>query len=107
VIEQADLFGARPPAFYNTNKLAGDELRAVVAAALTQEQRILALFRARPDELLSPEDVMAVLPKHTPLTSARRAITCLTSAGKLVKTSAMRKSKYGKPMHLWTLNQHD
>ena len=39
-----------------------------------------------------------------PLTSVRRAITNLSSDGELVKTNDKVTGIYGKPEHLWRLN---
>ena len=36
-----------------------------------------------------------------PLTSIRRSISTLTDAGKLTKTSELRKGKYDKKEHVW------
>ena len=40
---------------------------------------------------------------NCPITSIRRAMTCLTNSGKIVKTDRQIKGMYGKAEHLWEL----
>jgi len=79
--------------------------------AKTQEERILAFFMSRPRELFTPDDVWTMFPvkdfgddsRNTPLTSIRRAMTNLTTAGLLEKTKTMRIGYYGKLTHCWRI----
>lgn len=90
--------------YFNTNDLAGKDLARANAQADRQEDAVLAHFRRYPRALFTPEEIhRAVLP-DAPLTSARRAITNLTTEGELVKTQSQRKGKYGKPVYCWRLN---
>ena len=51
----------------------------------------------------SPSMVYYAFLKAWPITSVRRAITNLTTAGELVKTNNTVTGMYGKPEHLWSL----
>jgi len=103
---QSDLFGEFDrinTAFFNTISLKGTELAQVKRSAQTQEDAVLAFFRARPGHLITPEDALKALGARPPITSVRRAITNLVSQGKLIKTERMRKGQWGKPIHYWML----
>lgn len=89
--------------FYNTSEYEGRELREAEAKAATQEDLVLAMFRALPGRLLTPEDVSRTVLHGAPLTSARRAITNLAKRGLLEKTSARLRGAYGRPVHCWRL----
>lgn len=101
---QTDLFGdpvRQTPPFYNTSHLTGADLTQAKRAAMTQEELILAFFKARAGQLLTPEDALKALSPRTPITSARRAISNLTLEGHLIKTERMRAGRHGKPIHYW------
>lgn len=90
-------------AFFNTTSLTGDDLRHAIRQAESQDDAILAIYRAskRP---LSPSEVWAECEsagKRWPLTSCRRAITTLTEAGALVRLETKRTGVYSRPEHLW------
>lgn len=93
---QLDIFS-----YHNTNNLVGAALEEAEAQCKGQEAAILKFFRSRPGMYLTPEDASAALSARTPLTSVRRAISNLTEKGLLRKTTAMRRGKYGKPIHHW------
>ena len=54
--------------------------------------------------MFSPFDVLDLTELNAPITSIRRALTDLTSKGKLVKSSIMKMGPYGKQVHCWKLN---
>tara|TARA_R110002020_G_scaffold443766_1_gene655058 strand:- start:42715 stop:42900 length:186 start_codon:yes stop_codon:yes gene_type:complete len=56
-----------------------------------------------PREELTAFEVKAKLRMRSPITSIRRAITELTSKGKLTKLDRMKKGEYGKNCHCWQL----
>lgn len=93
--------------YYQKTPLSRDEAIAAVRDAKRQEDAVLAFFRAAPAGMFSPSQVFAACErqgKHWPLTSIRRAITNLTSAGALVHLRDMtRPGPYGKPETLWRL----
>ena len=86
--------------YYNTNKMKGEGLTDAREKAMTQEELIFALFVSY--RILTPSQIHSIFSRW-PLTSIRRAITDLTSAGKLVKTDRMLPGEYGKPEHVWAV----
>lgn len=89
--------------YYNTTALRDADLRAARAQTMRQEDAVLDYFRRHPGAMFTPEQIHAAVMPDAPLTSARRAITNLTNEGALVKTTAQRRGKYGKPVHCWQL----
>ena len=70
---------------------------------MKQENYILAFFKHE-QEPMSPSMVHKAFNNVWPLTSVRRAITNLSSDGELLKTNDKVTGIYGKPEHLWRLN---
>lgn len=100
--QQPDLFTPmddflRHDAFYNTIHLKGEDLKDSKKAAQTQEDAILAYFA----KVKKSTSTAASLALGMNLNSARRAITNLCKAGKLIKTDEMRIESFGKPNHLY------
>ena len=96
--------------YYNTTKIHGTNLLEAIAKAVTQEDKIIAFFKLQehtcPDSSLTPFDVLdAVFSTSTPITSVRRAMTNLTTAGKLIKTDIQRAGRYGMVCHTWKLKK--
>lgn len=90
--------------YFNTNRLTGTELADAIAAARSQQDKILVLFRAYPGKKFTPGQVKDfIFSDATPLTSIRRAMTNLTDSGDLVKTNLMKSGRYGARVHYWTL----
>lgn len=90
--------------YFNTNALNGAELARARSRNGNQEQHVLDIFRSSASGVMTPEDVRARYPVPTPpLTSIRRAMTCLAARGELVKTSRMRHGCFGSPIHYWSL----
>jgi uncharacterized Fe-S cluster-containing protein len=88
-------------AYYNTNQEKGEELKQSWKKTEKQEALILRHFRNNPKVYFSPEMIQEAVLEKAPLTSVRRAITNLTTQGKLRKTDIMVKGKYGKRIHTW------
>lgn len=86
--------------YHNTNGLEGAQLALALSRAITQEERVLEVFKD--GVMLTPEGVLEHFPRGTPLTSVRRAISNLTKAGILRKTDRMDLGFYGAPVHYWT-----
>ena len=63
------------------------------------------LFADNPDRALTPFEVWAAVLPDVPITSVRRAITCLTDDGKLEKVNRLKPERYGKPNYLWKLKR--
>ena len=87
--------------YYNTNREDGDQLRASITKAMSQEERITEFFAGRVGAY-SPDEVhQQVFGGTVPITSVRRAMTNLTMMGVLVKTEKMVAGRYGKQVHTW------
>ena len=91
--------------YYNTNNETGETLAKSRDRAKTQQDSILAFFMAHPNDHFSPDFIALNVLPEAPLTSVRRAITNLTSEGKLDKTDTMTMGRYGKKVHTWRLNK--
>jgi len=91
--------------YYNTTELEPEQVKRYTKKAVSQDDAILEYFRSHPfDSGLTPSDINnAVLPL-APITSVRRAMTNLTNAGVLVKTSELRTGPYGRPEGVWKLS---
>lgn len=89
--------------FHNTIDLRGEQLARAQARALTQEDLVMAIFIASHKGLLTPEDVLRLMPEPALLTSVRRAMTNLTNRGHLCKTEHFTLGQYGARVHYWSL----
>lgn len=69
-----------------------------------QEAAVFKLFVTNPCSLFTPFEVHRRTGLRCPITSVRRAITDLTTAGYLKKTGTMKPGEYGKPNHTWKLS---
>ena len=89
--------------YYNTTNLEKDALKKCRKAVISQEKKILEIFKKH-QVSLSPTDVFRHFTSpYAPLTSIRRALSNLTRDNKLEKTSKMKIGNYGKPEHCWRL----
>jgi hypothetical protein len=89
--------------YYNTTGSAGALLVEREVNAKTQQELILEFFARVPGMQYSPSQVQQRLGLKCPLTSVRRAITNLTTDGKLRKTSKQIDGPYGHAEYTWTL----
>lgn len=90
--------------YHNTTNSEGLALSKYEAKARTQEQRILDWFRAYEQEATPTKILRSVFAgENVPLTSVRRAVTNLTTTGKLQKTDEQRKGPYDRPEYVWRL----
>ena len=99
--------------YFDTTSLEGADLNRAKLKAKSQEARIQAFFNGvgrieftpvvgNPG--FTPDNILAmVFHDSIPITSVRRAMTNLTSAGYLEKTDEMRPGLYGKQTHCWRL----
>lgn len=87
--------------FYNTTNEPQD--RRVVLNHLAEKQEDVIYEFYRMFGKASPSFVHSNCLKNAPLTSIRRAITNLTSQGKLVKTDVKVKGSYGRMEYVWRL----
>ena len=89
--------------YYNTNNETGDTLAESKKKAETQEEVVLAFFKNNPGQRFIPSELGEFVLPGVPLTSVRRALTNLASAGKLVKSPVMQEGSFGKMVHTWRL----
>lgn len=89
-------------AFFNTIDEVGNALAESNKKTNRQEDLIYSFF-VQSNQPLSPSMVLSQSGLNCPITSIRRAITCLTNSGKIVKTDRQVKGIYGKAEHLWEL----
>lgn len=90
--------------FYNTTQLTGNDLIRENQKALSQEERILFYFEDSFEPNFTPFEILNdVFQNQIPITSVRRAMTNLTSQGKLIKTDIQRLGAYGKVCFAWRL----
>ncbi len=90
--------------FFNTINLHGKPLYEAEVKTRTQEERVHDFF-LNAGGLHGPTEVMDKVfhGENVPVTSVRRAITNLTSEGKLTKSISQCQGAYGKPEYLWRL----
>ncbi len=87
---------------FNTNKETGDTLKESERKADTQGEKILKYFKMHVADCAGPSDIwLKAFDCLIPLTSVRRAMTCLTNDGELMKTERMQSGAYGKTEHMW------
>jgi Fe2+ or Zn2+ uptake regulation protein len=96
--------------FYNTIKMAGQELATEQAKNIKQEDMVLRVFQWNPNKRYSPSQVLQLVVDRNrinpPITSIRRALTDLTKRGLLIKTEHMVKGLYHLPEHTWVYNMN-
>ena len=87
--------------YWNTTHETGQTLIDFSAKADRQDDRVQDVLRSLGKA--SPSQVWIALGRAYPITSIRRALTCLTNEGKAVKTGDKVSGAYGRPEHLWAL----
>lgn len=89
--------------YFNTNGEEGEYLMSSREKCAEQEGIALSLFRRL--RVLSPSECWRqwhnTYGQAPPLTSVRRAITNMTNAGFLEKTSMRQTGVYGKKEYVW------
>ena len=85
--------------FHNTTNEKPHVVDLYETKARSQDEEVLALMK-RLSGPASPSEVHAYFPLY-PITSIRRAMTNLTSDGKLEKLDRKIKGPYGRPEYLW------
>ena len=93
--------------YYNTNNLKGVNLIEVWKNTDKQKDVVLQFFEINPEVNMTPSYIWGELINwnildRVPLTSIRRAITDLTTDGKLEMLPLTVKGIYGAPEHYWT-----
>lgn len=89
--------------YYNTVNLESNELIENGRKAVSQEQVVYQIFLNNPHAYLTPFEVMKLANLQC-INSVRRAITDLTTEGKLQKTSVKKVGEFGHKNHTWKLD---
>ena len=91
--------------YHNTTNESGQQLRLYQKAAMNQDTKIIELIKFYRLEKFSPKDINLLYPvAGTPITSIRRSINTLTKRGELTKTDEKVPGIYGRPEHVWRVN---
>lgn len=91
--------------FHNTTH--ENEVSGYKMANLINNLSVLEVFESSPDRSFTPYEVNDVLEsKKIKMlqSSVKRAITDLTSAGKLMNTGIKKMERYNRPNYTWILN---
>jgi hypothetical protein len=91
--------------YFNTNGLTSTELEKAIHNNAKQNEIVYLLFKHHKSLTPSQAHHLYTLStrKNVPLTSIRRAITCLTDKGQLRQTAELKNGIYGKNEHIWKL----
>lgn len=95
---------ARARVFFDTTTLPAAELKAAIARAELQDEKVLAVYRAH--HALSPSACLAHLEAagvRILITSVRRSISTLTDAGALYRSPLRERGPWGAPESVWAL----
>lgn len=88
--------------FYNTTNQSGDQLEMFIKKAMNQEDKVMLIFKKH-YQLTAHECWVKFSGVNTPLTSIRRAMTNLTSKGKLIMTDKKKEGQYGRDNYIYKL----
>lgn len=97
--------------YYNTTNQTGKTLTSNWDNSKTQEELIMDFFGRLKERYrgaftyATPDQVCEAFDNRFPITSIRRAMSDLTMAGKLQKTTIQRKGRYGKMNYCWKLSE--
>ena len=90
--------------YINTTESIGTERATFNRKALSQETLILDYFKSMAGFQFTPSQILRnVFTAGVPLTSVRRALTCLTADGHLIKCTHQVVGPYGRPEFCWKL----
>jgi hypothetical protein len=96
--------------FYNTININGDELRQAILACKSQDERIIAIFKALPEGTkLTKWMVNDIYNDHYGYIqegSITRSMGTLGRTGRLIMLDEMIEERRGKLNHLFILNQN-
>jgi hypothetical protein len=94
--------------YFNTTGLTGQTLANARSGAIKQEEIIMAIFesvsRSSPSQMFRHIKSIGL---NWPITSIRRAMTNLSSRGRLQRTFMQIQGMYGKPEYVWELRRND
>lgn len=91
--------------FFNTTGEDAEYVKKRVEKCVTQEERVLEIFRKQ-NRALTASQVWEIFGTiGTPLTSIRRAMTRLKTAGILDKTNLKRNGLYNQPENYFKMHE--
>lgn len=93
--------GLMSSTFYNTIHLNGGDLTDATAAALTQDEKILAYMAAHPNDAFTRDELHELVLPNAQNTSVTRALNTLMNLQLVEKLAAFRKGRFGVRQHLW------
>ena len=89
--------------FFNTIGFRGKKLKKATEKAKSQTELVLEFFKKNNKGYYTPVEVhKALFTSETPLTSVRRAMSDLTSKGKINQTARQKQGAFGKLNYCWT-----
>ena len=90
--------------FFNTINVNGITLEKARLSAGGQEEKIYNYFIDNPGKDFTPYQIHeALFDNNTPLTSIRRAMSCLADKKLITKTENKKIGQYGMINHTWRL----
>ena len=99
VVRNAPNFG-----YFNTTNLHNPELQECKRKAQSQDALVLKFFERHAEMNFNCWEVWKYMKlRNVPITSIRRAITCLVDAKKLIETGNLRVGVYGRKCRCWKL----
>lgn len=92
---------------FNTTKESGQTLINFCDKAKSQQEIILEFMKNNPRQAFTPFDILkALFSPNVPVTSIRRAMSNLSEAGLIIKTSMKVLEQYGKVNFKWVYNSN-
>ena len=89
--------------YYNTTNLNGEELRARIVLAKTQDAKLMTWFCNYPDRKFTRTEVHRAALPAAPVASVVRALNTLMKEGHIVKLKEFRMGEMKHRQHLWQL----
>jgi response regulator of citrate/malate metabolism len=91
--------------YFNTTHVTNPELLEYQAKAQTQKEIILSIMSVA-QQATASEIWLGHFVKSCPVTSVRRAMTCLMKEGKLIKTPIKKIGLWGRPEYVYKINEY-
>jgi Fe2+ or Zn2+ uptake regulation protein len=88
-------------AYFNTTHAEGPQLKMFERKATTQEQEVYDFLRTYRQPAGASLIWQQRFTRMTPITSVRRALTCLCTAGKIKKLNQLTPGFYGRSEYLY------
>ncbi len=101
--QAAELAAANAPSHFDTTHEPPEDVHAYRAQCGHQQRLVIDWWLAHPNAEATPFQIRDRVLPEAPITSARRAITNLATAGVLVKTGKKRGERLGRRNYLWAL----